>query len=532
MLKRLLLAALCLIPFHALAQYTAPYVGLTGTLSSSNGMPASGYILTLVPSQPMYVGGTSIVVSNANCGTDSNGAIVGTPNPVGPAVLAANPGTGTLPPANYYVVITWYDSYSHQTLASPERMVQLTLAGNIAVSPPVAGAPLSATGMNVYIGTSSGAETYQGHTTNPASTYTQSIPLVAGAALPTFNNTVCITVANDAAWPIGGYQLNFTTQAGNNVPGYPQQVQFIGPGSAFNLSNGLPLWNGRVTFPVPIVTLPYNHNAQSISGPLSFVGYNIYSIGHVGVGTALPAWGVDVEGTGAAAAINANQGYLVNGNGGTVNQGLCSDGTYFDQACTFVTTLPTLYYQTVLDGPHGTDALAQTSYLAAGAGTGLDATNQAAGGGGIVARTQLSVHTPASIGTYPNVVMSAGSETLNRFACWAGPGAIVDSTAPCASSGVNQWVTFTSCVPPTDGDNQVCQGGPISWPVAFADSSYHLDSCMVDDSSTSSASPPPTAFVQTHGQSASGFSYSLTAVKGSSGPYPYSWPVTCHAFHP
>lgn len=441
----------CSVP--ALGQFTAPYVGLTGTFSSANGMPASNYGITLVPTQVMYVGGTSVVISNANCATDTNGTVVGVMNPITPAILASNLLVGTLPAGNYFVEVTWYDNAGHQTLASPEATIQLTGTGEIEVSPPAGGAPLSAIGMNVYIGTSSGAETYQGQTTNPASTYTQSVPLVAGAAAPNINTTVCVVVANDAAWPIAGYMFNLTTPAGNNVPGYPQQVQFIGPGSAYNLSNGLPLFNGRVTYPVPILTLPYNHNPQSISGPLSMTGYNVYNVGRLGVGTALPAWGVDVEGSGQAAAINANQGYLVNGDAGAIGTALCSDGFYYDTSCT-IPTLPTLYYQTVQ-----ANAVSQTQ------------------------RSTLNFSSFFTLADSPspartNVDAAVSGVTAGSYSC---PNATVDSygrvTAMTSGTcfGIQKtWAAQTLCTPATSTDAN-CTGTytfPASF--AFADTGYSL----------------------------------------------------------
>jgi hypothetical protein len=438
----------------ALGQYTAPYVGITGTLGSANGMPASNYGITLVPTQVMYVGGTSVVIGNASCATDTNGAVIGTMNPQTPPIVAANLITGTVPIGNYYVEITWYDAFNHQTLPSPEVQVQLTSAGSILVSPPAAGAPLSAVGMKVYIGTSSGAETYQGQVTNPASTYTQSVPLVTGAALPNINGTVCVVVANDAAWPIAGYMFNLTTPAGNNVPGFPQQVQFIGPGSAFNISNGLPLFNGRVTYPVPVITLPYNHNPQSISGPLSMTNYNVYNVGRLGVGTALPAWGVDVEGSGQAAAINANQGYLINGDGGTVGQAPCSDGTYVDQFCTFVTSIPTLYYQTIQ-------------------ANGVDQTQRAK-----VNFSSFFALSDSSSPSRTNVDAAPSGVTAGSYSC---PNASVDAygrvtaIANGTCFGVQKtWVAQTLCTPATSTD-ATCSGSytfPASF--AFADTGYGL----------------------------------------------------------
>lgn len=334
------------------AQYVAPYVAVTGTLSASNGMPAQNYVISFTPTQLFFVGGTSVVVSGSTCATDVSGAVVGVRNPLtAPAVAVQY--SGTLPAGNYYVAVTWYDTYAHQTLISPVATAQLSSAGSLQISPPSAGAPANALGMNVYIGTSVSTLSYQGQTTSTVATYAQSVPLVNGAATPTTNTTVCQVVANDAGWPTGtGYSVSLTNASGNTAPGYPMQWQFLGPGSAYNLSNGIPYYNGRVTYPVPVLTEPLNHNMQSINGPLSMgtpggIGYNIVNVAELGVGTALPAWGVDVEGSALAGAVNVNTGYLVNGAAGSSGQCLASDGSYFDTPVNCLTAAPAVFYQTV-----------------------------------------------------------------------------------------------------------------------------------------------------------------------------------------
>ena len=341
-------AAALLFACSALAQYTPPYVGLTGTIGSANGMPAANYALTLTPTQVMFVGGSSVVVSSASCATDTNGSLVGLYNPLSPAVVAPL-YSGTLPAGNYAVEIAWYDTYGHKTLPSPAVNVQLASAGGIIISPPTNGAPPQALGMDVYIGLLGGTLAYQGQTTSPTDSFTRSTPLAIAAAPPIQNLTVCQAVANDAAWPIAGYSLNLVDASGNTLPGFPKQVQFLGPGSTYNLSNGMPLWNGATLYPIPILTTPYNHTAQSITGPLSLNGYNLYSVGKVGVSTALPAWGVDVEGTGDAGIVNAKNGYLI---GGVAPQDLgivCAgtiDGIAIDAYVPCLTTV-NMYYQTL-----------------------------------------------------------------------------------------------------------------------------------------------------------------------------------------
>src|SRR5579859_270013 len=290
-----------------------------------------------------------IVPVTSECATSVDGSVVGTPNPLNPPLVSAA-FTGTLSSGNYFVEIVWFDAASHVTLASPEVQVQLVATGSLQVSEPSSGLPSTASGMQVYIGTASGTETLQGSVTG-SSTYTQSVALVNGAPPPATNTTLCQIIANDAGWPTGtGYVVSLTDPAGATMPGYPMQWQLLGPGNTINLSKGLPFYNGVVNYPVPILARPYNHAPQSISGPLSMTNYNVINVGHLGVATALPAWGVDVEGVANQGAINANSGYLFNG-AAPVNHVLLGNGTYYVDSATIpygiISGGPGLFYQTL-----------------------------------------------------------------------------------------------------------------------------------------------------------------------------------------
>lgn len=427
------MAALLLLPALRVshAQYTPPYVEFVGTFSSSNGMPAPDYAIEFQPTQVMFVGGTSVVVEPSHCATDKNGAVVGIDNPQQPPIVSST-GSGALPAGTYYTKFSWYDTYNHETLTSPEIALQLNTAGSLVVTPPATGAPLNALGMFVYIGTTPGGETYQGESLTPTGSYTQAAALASGGTPQVANTTVCQVVANDAAWPIGGYTVTFFDGEGNPVPGFPQQWQMIGPGSAFNISQGFPIWNGRTTYPVPVLTIPTNHNPQSISGSLSLSGYNLYNVGEIGVGTALPAWGVDVEGSGLAGLVNARGGYLVNGASGTAGECLASDGTAFNTVVACVTSLPSINYQTVLNGSHGSDAVPQRGYLAVGTGTGLVA-NDVVGVGSQVSRTVLNVNAAGDLNVDPQIVNTAGSGTAGNCAQWDTAGGLGQAAGPCAS---------------------------------------------------------------------------------------------------
>ena len=217
----------------------------------------------------------TVVSSAVTCATSSDGSVVGIGNPLVKSVVGAMPGSGTLPAGKYYVTFTFYDFTGKETLKAPETLTQLTGTGRLSVAVPVNGIPTGAAGMRVYIGAASGTETLQGQTAGSAN-FLQSIPLLAGAALPATNTTACGIVANDALWPTGtGYNVALTDSSGNSLPGYPMMWQLMGPGTTINLSSGLPYYNGIVMFPTPILASPLNHGTQSISGPLNLGVYGL-----------------------------------------------------------------------------------------------------------------------------------------------------------------------------------------------------------------------------------------------------------------
>jgi|GEM_PF-4167540 len=428
---------------RARAQYVAPYVVLQGTLTTANGTPAKNATLTLEPSQAFFVAGTETVVDEAQCSTDSNGQVVGLPNPlVGARVSALN--VGSLPVGNYYVRFAWYDQWGNQTLPSPEVAYQLTQVGELQILPPVGEGPTTATGMRIYIGTASGAETLQASTSDTTSAYTQATALTTGVAPAIRNSTACHVVANDAGWPTGtGYRASLLDANGNALANLTELLQFVGPGSTYNLSNGLPYYHGQVTYPVPLLTIPYNHNLQSISSSLTFNGFNVLDVGMLGVGTSVPAWGVDVEGTGIAGMVSASAGYLVNGNGGTSGQCLASDGVAFD---TPVTCLSSAYYQAVYNGVHTSTVLTQRDVLSFG--------NDGAPTGLLAADKTQTVTTPAQTRVYlqtlngtsaspmadlttdPYAVVTATGGTATHLAVWdsTGAGLADGGVSPAATS--------------------------------------------------------------------------------------------------
>ena len=268
----------CILFFASYATAQAPYVTLTGKIQSANGLPAANDVISFTPTQSFFVAGTAIIAPiTVQCATSIDGSVVATPNPLNPPQVAAV-YSGTLGSGNYFVQEAWYDASSNVTLVGPEIQIQLTATGEIQENPPASGLPATVVGRKIYIGTTSGGETLQG-TVVGSGTFTQSTPLSSGAAEPSVNSTVCQVIANDAGWPTEtGYVVTLTTPAGQTMPGYPSQWQLLGPGNTLNLSQGLPLYNGIVTYPSPILATPYNHSPQSISGPLN-LSYSLTASG-------------------------------------------------------------------------------------------------------------------------------------------------------------------------------------------------------------------------------------------------------------
>lgn len=252
----------------------SPCVTLTGKLASSNGLPAKNFTLTFQPSQTFFIAGSGVTVpASSSCSTSVDGSVVGIPDPISATTISPI-FSGFLPAGTYYIRYTFYGA-TGETLASPEQTITLGAPGGLQVNAPGSGIPVGATGMKVYISTSSGVETLQGTTVGTAP-YTNTVGLAGGSAIPTANTTTCQQVANDAGWPTGtGYAVSLFDASGNTYPGYPMRWQLMGPGTTINLSNGLPYYNGNVMFPTPVLTNPPGHATQSVHGTLDTEGYTV-----------------------------------------------------------------------------------------------------------------------------------------------------------------------------------------------------------------------------------------------------------------
>ncbi len=243
--------------------------------SSGKGFPNGTLTFTLT--QAAVVSGTAtIVTSPVNCYTDGLGNVVGLPNPLALPVLSSVNGGGTLPPGNYFVRTTWANS-SGETATGPERSINITQAGQLVVQVP-SNPPANATQWKIYISATTGTETLQATQTAPfTSNYSQTSPLVTGASMPGSNNTACSLRFNDELQlSFTGYNVTFTTATGATVPGFPQKWYLSGGSTGtINVGSGMPLYNGTVVYPQPIISNPAQSATQSINGPLNMNGFKL-----------------------------------------------------------------------------------------------------------------------------------------------------------------------------------------------------------------------------------------------------------------
>jgi hypothetical protein len=526
LLAGLILAALILI-FPTIGHCTAPtcqqlaQVTLAGNLGGANGLPASNYIMTLTPSQQGFIAGCQVNLATTNtCATSTDGSVVGLPNPL-TATINTTSGSGSLGFGVYYTVYEWYDAAGHLTVPSPETATTLSATGSLVVNPPVSGIPALAAGMDVFIGTASGGETLQGQTTGTSS-FVQAISLASGASPASSNTTLCQVTANDAVWPTGtGYSVTMVDQYGNPVPNYPMQWQLMGAGSTINLSNGLPYYHGVVYYPVPILSAPANHGVQSISGPLNLGGYNLTGVGKLGVGTSTPGWGVDVEGAGLNSYINAKGGYLVNGGAGTTGQALCSDGTYLDQFCTFITSVSTLYYQTV--AANGTAKTQRPVLNFSPYFTVTDSSSPAE-----------STVAPVTTGTEAQLVTAVAAGTSGKCPTWDASGGLSAGVTCPSSTAVDQFATVSGCAFANDGGGIQCSATG-TFGTAFADTSYVLVCALYSSLAQTNSGAVPAIMFQPVITSTTAFTLYEETQNGSSTGWgvsnTYGVTITCHGHH-
>lgn len=259
---------------------------VTGQITTATSGPIINGTLTLTPTQAFVVTGTATVVSSAvACYTDASGNVVGEPNPLVAPVVTPNTGSGTLPAGTYFTRFNYKDA-SGRSFYSFETTTILTSTGSLIVNAPVK-QPATATAWDISISTSSGTETLQGTVTGTPGTwanYTQSVPLVAGSALPASNTTACKPYFSDEGIPGFSYLVGLTNSSGSNVSGFPQRWRLFG-GSAgtVNLSLGMPISDGVVVYPQPIISTPAFNATQSILGGLNLNGFPLLGVSNLAV---------------------------------------------------------------------------------------------------------------------------------------------------------------------------------------------------------------------------------------------------------
>lgn len=255
---------------------------VTGTISlPSSGQGVANGTLTFSLTQAAVLSGTATLVTTpASCYTDAGGNVVGVPNPLVAPAPSQNLGSGTLPAGTYFYRVTYFNA-SGESAPSPENSFTTTGTDTLIIA--ALPAKSGATGYNVYISTTSGAETRQGSVTGFASNYSQATGLAAGAALPVSNSSVCSIFFNDQLTPsYTGYNVNLVNSAGAQVGGFPQKWYLSGGASGtVNVSQGAPLYSGIVVYPQPIVTTPVNNAQQSINGPLNLNGFSLTGVGAI-----------------------------------------------------------------------------------------------------------------------------------------------------------------------------------------------------------------------------------------------------------
>lgn len=472
------LRSFCCALIAVLLASTSAFAGtVTGAFIGPNGTPIKNGTLGFTLAQAgLAIGSGSVVPITSACYTSTDGTVVGIANPLlAPHVSSST--SGGLPAGNYYAQLTAYATDGHETLAGPEVIISLPTGGSFTLTyeDPY---PLGYTvGVKAYVGTASGAETLQG-TTSGGVVYTQTAPLVSGAAEPTSNSTICSIAFNDTIIPYSGYKVTLTSSSGNAYPGFPQMWQLNGGASGtVNVSSGAPLWNGTVIYPQPILAQPLNHGPQSISGPLGMSGYDIFGVGALGIGTNNPAYPLDIE-NGVA---NASGGYLANGNGGTLHQCLTSDGTAFD---TPANCLLSAFYQTVQN--HGTPV---TQRPVLNIVAPLIAQDNAGAG-----RTDITFN-PTGNGS---TVVTGGATppgTSTHLAAFDGLGNLVPSVVPSTSPHfVVASANFTSCALVSFGATDLSCVATGTWSNTIA-GSYSM-SCIIGTPFTG-GSTDPTGLIQT-----------------------------------
>lgn len=285
-LSNIILAATLLAFSCAMSAQVIPGLGgvagptssIIGQIQTATGGTINNGALTFTLSQPAVVSGSaSIVTQQSSCYTSTNGNIVGIPDPLALPILSTNTASGTLPAGTYYVKIH-YVGGNGVSVVSAEASIVLSAQGTVIVSPPLI-QPSPATGYGVSIGSATQTETIQGVVTGWSS-FSKSVPLVAGSSPPATNTSTCNVYFSDQLIPTGtNYIVNLLNKNGSQVAGFPQTwCTYGGAGATINVSQGAPTGNcntSGVFYPTPIFANPQNGASQAITGILTGTNFNL-----------------------------------------------------------------------------------------------------------------------------------------------------------------------------------------------------------------------------------------------------------------
>lgn len=262
------------IAFLMLAQVAwATTSTVSGTMRLGNGSTLNDSTVTFTLNQSGIVAGSyALVTSGVNCGTSTDGTLVGITRPLVAPTGTPNTSSGSVPSGAYSVKITYYGT-GVETLASPARTITLTATGKITITAPTL-QPSNATGYKVYMSTTAGAEKLQATTAGWGNTTVTS--LLTATALPSSNNTVCSLQFNDTIIPTYTYyRVSAVAASGAAVPGFPQNWYLAGTSVDVSTVYPLAAVGQQTRFPTPLLLNPSSNALQSVNSPVTLNGYSL-----------------------------------------------------------------------------------------------------------------------------------------------------------------------------------------------------------------------------------------------------------------
>ena len=240
-----------------------------------------------------------------------------------------------------------------------------------------------------------------------------------------------------------------------------------------------------------------------------------------------PAWGVDVEGTGLDALINAKGGFLVNGAAGATGTclGVGSDG-YYDTPITCLSsapTPPTVYYQTI----HAVESTFTQRPVLNFNSTLFTVTDSAS-----PAETQVAIK---ATGNDPEVVTASTGGTSGDCPTWDASGNLTSGVVCPSLTAIDDYFTVNASCTISSGSNLDNCDGTISFTSggnttpavpAMADTNYWAICQPLN-----TASPASGDAITINGKTTTTLAYTLIEIMslGQSGGYTINF--DCHLHH-